>query len=162
MYPLLEVDTQFEAKNGGQPSVLRTLVDHKRLHHLGVRQIRSLIKDKWHRSANIVFWLQTLSFLLVLIILVVHLGSVGAIHDGDNGYMALLVASGALLVTFLPPVRTGMGMARAVVGLSECTSATESRRDIKGLVWLLLQVCYLPLARGVRAVCLHATLTHVV
>jgi hypothetical protein len=104
MYPLLEVDTQFEADNDGLPSVLRTLVEHKRLHHLGVRQIRSLVRDKWRRSAHIVFRLQLFVFAAVLVLLSLQV-TFGSIYNDSATLYALLAATAFLGVTFLPPGR---------------------------------------------------------
>ena len=108
VYPLLEIDTQFEKDNDHLPSVLRTLVEHKRLHHLGVRQIRSLIRDKWRRGAQLVFYLQLIVFILVLVLLTLcaappHKDHRGLISEVSPYYYALIGTTGLLGLMFLPP-----------------------------------------------------------
>ena len=113
VYPLLEVDTQFEQKNDHLPSVLRTLVEHKRLHHLTVRQIRSLIRDKWRRAMHLVFMVQLVAFIVALVFLtccfITPLHS--TVEQMAPYYWALIGSTAFLSLTFLPPPHTMLSRA---------------------------------------------------
>ena len=73
-YPLLEIDTFLERRNGGRPSVLRLLVEHRRYDHIGqVWQVRKLLRDKWSRFGRAIHRIHLFTFFVTLVLLTAQL-----------------------------------------------------------------------------------------
>lgn len=103
-FALCRVDSQLEDANDGLPSVLRTLVTHRRLDLLQLRQVQHLVLDKWCRCTRFVFTLQSAIFLGTLVLLAVHIECSGTLQQCAPWYYALLVTTTALVLLFMPPL----------------------------------------------------------
>ena len=104
------MDSQLEGFNDNLPSVLRTLVAHKRLDLLRLRQIRQLIRDKWSRSVRYVFAMQFVAFLAALAFLALHVDCAHTVEECAPYYWACFGSATFLGFTFAPPLpRCGFG-----------------------------------------------------